>query len=93
MGLSTKFRVTLATFIAAALPDVFKQLIAQRKERDGEEFIVGDVTLEHMSLLDSKHLQILRDFVFIHVALRFPILREWDVAFSCSESLVSLWYC
>lgn len=81
-SLSMKFRVTLATFIAAALPDGIKQVIAQRKQSNGEESYVADITLEHMSLLESRHLRMLRNFVVIHIALRFPILRAWEIAFS-----------
>lgn len=84
------FKQTIASFIAAAMPDGIKQNLALRKQADGEKFTVADITLEHMSLLDSQRLRILRDFVLAHIALRFPILSVWDVAFPGYTDLVSI---
>lgn len=84
-------REIVANFIAASMPDTIIHILALRKQRDGEELTLADITLEHMSLLESQRLQMLRKFVFAHIALRFPILRAWDVVFVGYADPVIVW--
>lgn len=87
--LSKKLREAMAVFVAAALPERIMQIISLQSQRSGEVATVGDITLEHMNLLDSKHLEVLRDFIFMHIALRFPLLHAFRVPISGNTDLVS----
>lgn len=88
LGLSTQFREAIALFIAGALPEHFKSVARQW---EGDLIArVKDITLQHLCLLGWSDLEHLRDFVFIHIALSFPMLPEWRVALSRFADPVSV---